>query len=544
MEKRDKKTYKSRNTLGCLYRIVVATACTASFSQEQIDLPDPTFTYPGFQSYITSAKVDYAIYILELKRMFIRFGISTEAELLLGLPRDTRTDESTTNIGSVTAALNASWKALRLSFELRFERYNDGYTERKCRAYAWYYVAYQDRNGYRSFGWIMIDLLCEIRASNSQIDQNSSVIHGAVALEVGRSVLKEWNDSKKLLHNAVRCKRSLFNRICDTIRKSPVAVQTDAALEICMFGSVALLLNDHGSDLDIYANFSEPLEKSMQCVLNDVIRPSVSDIATNVKFVKNTAVPIVRMEIEEGNITTSVDISATKESVWKARFIRHHYAVDPTNLPFFRSINQWAKACGIVRGFSTEKRKSLLNTGQLQALMLAYLSSHCNHSEEIDLSEMEKNSNTSDKLLINGCTAEHAESLGEKILGFLLFAGNILSESPKEDISENILLSSEDLGDVAKHFRFVWKIPGEPSHEISAEVLRHIAERAKRSYHALAVSRSWDFTISQAAAFEQASETLEIKLTRSLSESIQDAKDFLVLRLSYKSGGAQVMWTG
>eukprot|EP01036_Dinobryon_divergens_P031105 gene31105-40450_t len=539
MEKKDKKTYKSRNTLGCLYRIVVATACSASFSQEQLDVPDPTFTCPGFQPYISRAKVDYKIYVLELKRMFIRFGISTEAELLLGLPRDSR-EESTTNVGTVAAALHASWKALRSSFELRFESYGDGYTERKCRACAWYHVAYQDKNGYRSFGWIMIDLLCEIHASNAQFEQQSSVLNRDVSLEVGRSVLKEWDDEKKLLHNAVRCKYRLFNRICDTIRKSPTAIQTDASLDICMFGSVALLLNDHGSDLDIYANFSDSPVLSDDIVLNDVIRPSVSDIATNVKFIKSTAVPIVRMEIEEGNIKTHVDISAMKESVWKTRFIRHHYAIDPTNLPFFRSINQWAKACGIVRGFSTEKRKSLLNTGQLQALMLSYVSSRPQYPEEIDLREMEKNSNSSDKLLINGCKAEHAESLGEKILGFLMFAITV-SEPPNEDVSENIPPGSEGLGDNAvKPFRFVWKIPGEPVHEISVEVLRHIAQRAKRAYHALAVSRSWDFTISQAAAFEQALTTLEIKLTRSLSKSIEDSRDFLCLRFSYKSGGAQV----
>ena len=528
MEKRDKKTYTSRNTLGCLYRIVVSTACTASFLHQQLDIPNPTFAYPGYQSYIASAEADYRVYALELKRIFIRFGITTEAELLLGLPQDTR-DESTITIGNVNAALNAAYKALRLSFELRFANYQDDNDEKMCRAYAWYYVAYKDKNGYRSFGWIMPELIGEITASNSQTDQESSVIDRKVVLEVGHSVLKEWEDTKKLLLQAVSYKKKLFNRICDTIRKSSPVINTGAALEMCMFGSVALLLNDHGSDLDIYVNYMIPGCVSDLVVLDDVVRPSVENVATKVKFIKNTAVPIVRMEIDEKHITTCVDICARKEGVLKTWFIRHHYAVDPTNLPFFKSITQWAKACGIVRGFSAEKRDSLLNTGQLQALMLSFLSSQS--QQEIDISEMERNSYTDDKVLINKCTNEHAELLGEKILGFLMFAARIC---------DMITKANDDSDDKIKPFRFVWRIPGEPFHEISVTVLRQVAERAKRAYHALAVSRSWDFTISQAAAVERAWTTLEIKLNRSLSECIGDTKDFLALRLSYKSKGAKV----
>ena len=89
-------------------------------------------------------------------------------------------------------------------------------------------------------------------------------------------------------------------------------------------------------------------------------------------------------------------------------------------------------------------------------------------------------------------------------------------------------------------FRFVWRIPGEPFHEISVTVLQQVAKLAKRAYHALALFRSWDFMISQAAADERAWTTLEMKLNRSLSECIEDTKDFLALRLSYKSKGAKV----
>ncbi len=83
------------------------------------------------------------------------------------------------------------------------------------------------------------------------------------------------------------------------------------------------------------------------------------------------------MIIVEGHTATSLDISVKEEGVWKARLIRHMYAIDPSNLPFFSCMVQWAKCCGIVRGFAMEKREALLNTGQLQALLLSFLFSHC-----------------------------------------------------------------------------------------------------------------------------------------------------------------------
>jgi hypothetical protein len=533
MEKKDIKTYTSMNTMGYLYRSITATACAASFENQQLRfLPDPNLLFSGFDTLVLKTEVesDYAIYVIEIKRIFMRFGIKTEAELMLALPRDAShyNDDSSSYDGSINIALRAAWKALQSSFRLRFDNYRDDTVEqRRCRASAWYHVAYEDRKSrsFHSFGWIMWDILCSIRSCNSKVElQSSGAIHIEVAAAIGMSALKVWDDGMVLLLNAVRAAAQRFNRVCSVIRKSPVVVQTITSLDMNMFGSVALLLNDHGSDIDICIRASP--SHSDSDTLDNVIRPSVDSIGTYVKFINSKAVPIVKMTIEEGHIATKIDISVKEEGVWKARLIRHMYAIDPTNLPFFSCITVWAKCCGIVRGFASEKRKALLNTGQLQALLLSFLFSHCEIPVLIDQDEMLENSKKSDEFFISYCKVSDAASLGDKIIAFFNYVAAMCSTDT--DTSDNM------------QFRFDWEIPGKPFHEISPEVLKLIAERCKHAYHSLAVSRSWEHTVKQAAAFELAITSLVEKLTRSLSASIEDTTDFLALRLSYKSDGAQV----
>jgi hypothetical protein len=59
-----------------------------------------------------------------------------------------------------------------------------------------------------------------------------------------------------------------------------------------MFGSVALLLNDHGSDIDVGIRASTSCSDTD--TLDNVVRLSVDSSGTYVKFINNRAIPIVK----------------------------------------------------------------------------------------------------------------------------------------------------------------------------------------------------------------------------------------------------------
>ncbi len=138
------------NTKGCLYRSIVTTACVASFENQQLRfLPDPNLMFSGFDTLVleTKAESDYAVYVFEITRIFIRYSIKTEAELMLALPREgSNNNDSSSYDGNINIALCAAWKALQSSFRLRVDNYRDDTVEKRmCRASAWYHVDYEDK---------------------------------------------------------------------------------------------------------------------------------------------------------------------------------------------------------------------------------------------------------------------------------------------------------------------------------------------------------------------------------------------------------------
>ena len=253
--------------------------------------------YPGFEAYLKESETDYKAFQAAVRRVFVRFGINTEAELLLGLPRES-SEEQLSGIIGLDAAIKAAWKALQSCFRLRFDSHCDpDSTSRLRRASAWYYVAYKDKNkkeSFRSFPWIMSSHLLEILQHNGSFDSQSSKqsddVDCDLAAVVGSGAMRAWTEGKELLIDAVRNKRSLFTRICNSIRKSNQ--WGTEGLDFHLFGSVSLLLCDHGSDIDIFASIREPRQKiSDEDFLRDIICPSVGNIATFSKFI-SSSVPI------------------------------------------------------------------------------------------------------------------------------------------------------------------------------------------------------------------------------------------------------------
>lgn len=170
--------------------------------------------FSGFDTLVlgTEAESDYSVYVFEITRIFIRYSIKTEAELMLALPREgSNNNDSSSYDGSINIALCAAWKALQSSFRLRVDHYRDDTVEKRmCRASAWYHVDYEDK--------IYIYIYIFHSFCNSKDDlQTNGAIHVEVAAAIDMSALKVWNDGKVLLLNAVRCKQDTFNRVCNSI---------------------------------------------------------------------------------------------------------------------------------------------------------------------------------------------------------------------------------------------------------------------------------------------------------------------------------------
>eukprot|EP01034_Spumella_vulgaris_P021530 gene21530-27565_t len=516
MENKIKQSYLSKKLLGKLYHKVCAVGCDIEFLSREADFTrDSSFLVPVEEALQAAVNVIYESYVSDVKQLLVRFGLRSEAELVLGSPYEWADDFALDHVSSATA-LVASWRALRSGYRSIFINFDCSVysLDRSSLAAAWYTAAYVDRHAFHSFAWIVTDFLVANRCRSLHFGEaililDTKSLDLSVTESIGGSAKSHWLASLSDLKKSLRSKLRVFERLRESILQG-AAVCEGSELTVSLYGSVSLLLCDFDSDIDVFVALSSyPCESPAQEVqlLDTAIFHAIDGDRTARQY--NTEVPIIKMQLEELSVVTSVDICAREDGLQKAQYIRALYAQNPAVLPLFCCVKQWAQHSGLVKGFAADKRGATLNSGQLQALILHYLT-----VSEVLPSSVAAGSDVIDADILSAAADCDPQSVGRLVLGFFLFFA-------KMEESELV---------------FVWPIKCRAVHSFDAPSMETISSLSQRACHYLAVTRDWVFLLAQCAAHHESITTLTVTLSRTLSAQIADNAEYHAKRLQFASG--------
>ena len=484
-------------------------------------LRSEAYASEGTEEFQAQADQYYSQFTTCARRVMVMFGLRSEAELILALPFEW-TPELSSDRGASRDALVDAWQAVTERFRSLFFKdlkHND--SRRFAKAAAWYNAAYSlERSrddSFLSFPWVVSDIMKELRNRNSQrlkTFENESALtkDEIVVTKIGQSIKKSWSDKIPILLSALSTKQRRFEEVLHSL-------EIDAQIkEVGLFGSVALYLCDHVSDIDVvvsmapefvqhYVNMPS-LQRDTDFLKNHV-HTRVTTVASSVRLVSNTEVPLVRLDEDPDSGTTSVDICVKRDGFNKATLIRTLYTKYPSSLVVFYTISEWAKSCGVVRGVSHDSKQALLKTGELQALIIKSL--------------------YLDKLAALGDTSVAASVSFQEHFD----QAQVCSEY---EVGLQVIKFFEVVSKYEGNFSYTWPIESEPVHAMSAEVMEKLASRCARAYHLIVVSRCWEYLLTQSESEASAETTFMVRLTPGLTEVIRDATAFHAKRLSDLSG--------
>lgn len=554
MENERKPSYPSFQSLGTLYNITSSVACTVAFARTDREFhADASFAVPSWESHRAAAEASYELYEREVRGIMLRFGLESDAELVMGVPGKW-SDEFESDHAAAAESLTASWTAVRDRFRRTFfsQLLDDSPDTKLQKACAWYHTAYSDRQRLHSFAWIVFEELALVAqrsaAAVTEIEAhclvagNSWAVHDAVSLSVGQSALGCWEKLRPQLIQALSIKEQQFAKIKAAILSAPAmqALQiatSSSTADVHLYGSAALLLCDYQSDIDICVNIVTNGVTSMPAdtVLKDLVRPGVSSVAETCHFIL-ASIPLVKITVADSYMSIPVDISAqNSDGVHKSGLIRYLYSINPCYLLLFSSVTQWARCCGLLRGFATEKRLALLNSGQMQALIVYFIMLHVSSVVVPDAIDLE-NTHTNAAILSGVKNSpDYTLGLGKLLLSFFMTytqwgAGTIRVDPGQQE-------SEEPQG---RAFSFPWPVPGLPVHTIVASSMQEVSDCCRRALHCLAVSRNWSYLLEYCIEFEKARTSLELELTASLSKVIGPARAFHEMWLQFRSKATTV----
>jgi RNA-dependent RNA polymerase len=544
MENQRKLSYPSYQSLGTLYNITSSVACTVAFAGNDREFhADVSIAVPDWEDFRAEAEESYKLFEGEVKGVMLRYGLESDAEMVLGVPYKW-SDEFELDHAAAAESLAASWSALRSRFKKLFYStlLEDSSEAKLKKACAWYHASYTDKPRFHSFAWIVYEELALVKVASSAalldfeahrlVSGSSWAVHDSVSISVGHGAWSCWEAQKTRLVHALHIKEQLVGKIknailsCQAMKLVPPS--KSAGPRIHPYGSFALMLCDYQSDIDLCVNIPNlPAET----VLKDIVIPGVSTVAEFCAFVPGKTVPLVRMAIEDGYMGgTPVDVSACMGGVYKSWLILYLYSMNPAYLLLFSSVVQWGRCCGLLRGFAAEKRRALLNSGQMQALIVHFIL-HYTPAPSHDL--LESTSAVITKATILNAvknTESYKLELGKLLLSFFITFSEGGCGACRLGTAEANTAESQ-----GRSFQFTWPVPGAPEHSIESSSMQEIGRCCRRALQCLAVSGSWSYLLEYCIAFERARTVLELELSVSLSKIIAPTRAYLAMWLRFRS---------
>ena len=488
MEKPLEITYKSKKLLGSLFRRCL------SLTADNLDLVE-TFTVQPPQLTDQAVKETehlYAMYTVAMRRLMSRFGLKSEAEVVLGEAVHWHPLHSA-NRGQASTALKKSWDAIRSYF--REEFLSGGDLREKGRI--WYQVAYSKQprsQAFLSFAWLTgnVEFLSLVPTAPG------------IYSKFGEHALKYYLST-------ISSRRITIMGLLETFEN--IKEELPVHLNVCLFGSVSLFLCDADSDIDIYiqpplswrnASTESLTPREWQKYFLDMLIPFLDTLSRTIRRVYDTPNPVVKCTVLSEELETNVDFSTCADGVSKSKFIISQYCTRPELLPVFTLIFEWAKCCGILRsaGIGSEY---ILCGGELHAIILKIFNmntpcSQCHESLHYD----------------DICSAAvNSELIGSMLFCFFKECANLLDD-----------------------FEFSWPVESSPRHFIPAIKCKQLATECRRILHAIAVCSTWKEAVEYCSLKAKTDSPMEQLLSRSLSYHLEGAIEFHSSRLSVVSGAA------
>ncbi|KAK2722760.1 hypothetical protein QYM36_003077 [Artemia franciscana] len=197
-------------------------------------------------------------------------------------------------------------------------------SDQKEKASAWYYVAYNqsvpDSVTFRSFAWIVSDILCEIKLSKASDVQR--VRENVVFLEIGEEVTNYFSETADILSATIARRILIGNRIKAVIRDYATKAYKEQ-IEIRPFGSVTIFTCDFYSDLDLSLIVNDSNDKQFlpSHYLRTSVMPSLSNKAESVVDLTNSQVPHIKCSVLDNEGSVNVDLSVNSVGLLKTSLI-------------------------------------------------------------------------------------------------------------------------------------------------------------------------------------------------------------------------------
>ena len=483
MEKPRAMSYPSKNLLGDLFRR------SLSLSADTIVVPENSSSIQPEVDCIfwKEAEDAYALYACAMRTLMARYGLRSEAEVVLGEAVHWHPLHSIDK-GKASLALRRSWKSLKSCFQEVFSSSGDPV----MKANIWYKVAYskQRSEAFLSFAWL--SGRPEALTAVPRTPEMSFVI--------GSSALKYYNSTLSLRRIYLHGLKAVYEKL-----KEELTGQADVSL----YGSTALFLCDADSDIDLFIRPKKEMDgiallcaKDQEIQWLEALIPILDPFVNRKRSVYDTVTPILKCIITVGEVESHIDISACEDGVSKAEYILALYNFRREVLPLFTLVVEWARACGVVRSVGIDCIP-ILCSGELHALILKLVGLQ---------TPMSKNSESpSYDELVNS-------KIDEDILGSHVF---------------NFFKAGAKLSD---DFEFVWPVKSQPNYKISAANCKSFALECQRMLYALSVCGNWSQAVENCSLNAKSDAPMEQLLSRSLSFHLDKALDFHASHLSLSSG--------
>lgn len=411
MRKPPKISYPSSKALGIMYRQAVSLdselelLCLPTLEGQEGG-PDDLLLLPGRDAWRQEALEAQNDYARDLARLLRRHGLRCEAEAALGAAL--HWEPSVSDHGRAAEAIQADFSTLLEHHRSLFFQGLTGTDDPRSlgKASAWYDVSYgsvlghdsgkRQPQSFRSFAWVVGDLLCRIRRSTTSVDEGMDAglaegpgdePSGLAACEaIGRSGLCLLRNLLPAVQRSVRNK--LAGQAC--IQRGLDA--QGAAFQVHVHGSVALLLCEEESDLDISLLAKDaalqPSREEAKYFLEKFVLPVLDGLVAvgqKPSALLDAHVPVVRAvlpsPLDTGEASElRVDITVGSDGLEKAQRLRRWIHSRQGAEPFgaLLLLTAWARAVGIIRSNSAAAcpDEALMSTGEWQALVLKTVQMH------------------------------------------------------------------------------------------------------------------------------------------------------------------------
>ncbi|XP_033739419.1 uncharacterized protein LOC117326802 [Pecten maximus] len=390
MMKSDKPRYTSNGVLGKLYRQCrsLEQAHNRTYDLDLLQsatVVDTTLRYPGYETYLDSARLSYDMYNEKILQLMSLYGIETEAEIVTGIIQKLKKkrgylQNEKYEVGKIIQGkMSVIRQKVRNDFFEEFGGEEEGKSLSSgnrnkflAKTSAWYVVAYDVRfqsvtTGKRfvSFPWIMSEFLSDIKATAGHSTSGETINiptdqERLMLVRIGSSVIRHYD----MRYEERMYTFQLLNECVDLISRN-LHRHYDTTIRLSLTGMQSLCL------MDMYS-------REICICLQSEKRLSPPDFNRLVDSVMHGCWPVAQGSFLFPLYEETVTVTFTQDTVnvQRTNFIRQQLQTRPCYTLIMTFLLDWARKYGLIG----RSRMSSFNEVVFAILVLHLLSDGDNNS--------------------------------------------------------------------------------------------------------------------------------------------------------------------